>query len=177
MDNSGNIVDIYQGVRTCVGFTPHKLPYTMGRNFFFVLCEMPSSEEDIAASDIDSVGSCDSLVREDDEDMTNLPSMDNVYMNSQVGTCLQKVLSDMLEEKQISIQQFISLKRVFNSIHREAFSECQGKLHLSVSGTLDEFSSLPAGSVFRIKDCTVAGASVQVKVPKGTVSLVNSWDS
>ncbi len=149
----------------------------VGADFFIFPPVMENNEENVAANDIDSVGSCDSLVRDEDEEFHPFASMEDVYMNSQVGRCLQKVLSDLLEEKKITIQQFISLKRVFNSIHKEAFSECQGKLHLSVSATLDEFSSLPSGSVFHIKDCTVVGPSALVKVPKGTVSLVNSWDS
>lgn len=137
---------------------------------------MDSDYADIPAAEIESTGSCDELVRTDEEELVGVPSVEDIYMNSHVGRCMEKVLTDMLEEKEISIQQFISLKRIFNSVHREAFTQCQGRLHVTVTGTLEEYASVPAGSVFQIKDCSVSGPTSMIKIPKGSVSLVHSWD-
>lgn len=132
-------------------------------------------EDNVLAADLESVGSCTSLIKNEEDDTRPTPTVDDLYMNTHVGRCLEKVLSDMLEENEINIQQFISLKRVFNMVHRDAFSQCQSKLHVSISGKLDEFSSNPAGSIFHIHDCAVSGPATQVSIPKGTISLVHSW--
>ena len=134
---------------------------------------MSSEEPSILVDDLESVGSCDSLVRADGDLMEEL-DIGDMYTNSHVGRCLQTVLSEMLEEGDINIQQCHAIRRRFNVIHEEAYSQCSNKLHLTISGHLEEFNSLPSSATFHIDGCKITGPSSSVQVPRGTIHLAHA---
>ena len=135
---------------------------------------MKAEDDSILAADLQSVSSCTSLVRDDDDEVPDITSCEDIYLNTHAGQSLQKVLGEMLETNDITIQQFIALKRSFNNIYHDGFSQCQSKLHVSLSGTLQEFTSLPSGSVFHIEECTLNGPSSSIKIPRGNISLAHA---
>lgn len=129
-------------------------------------------EEDALACEIESVGSCESNLR--DEADTRLESLcfEKIYMNTHAGSCLQTVLRGLMAHKQINVVQKSELEMEFNRIYHAAFSHCQTKLHVNVHAKLNEYASVETGSVFQIQDCVVTGPSSSVQVPKGEAKLV-----
>lgn len=106
---------------------------------------------DRLATDIDSVGSCESLVREEIDERATSISLGDLYSETQVGQCLNTVLNEMMMEGDININQQMALRRAYNYVHHQSFEQCQNKLHLNVSGKLTEFSSLSNSSSFTVK--------------------------
>jgi hypothetical protein len=128
--------------------------------------------EDILAADIQSVGSCDSDVRDEHETQLESLIFDKVYLRTHAGICLQSVLQEMMASKEIHVVQKSELEKEFNRIYHSAFSHCQRKLHLNVHANLNEFSSVETGSHFKVQDCVINGPSSSLRVPQGETRLV-----
>jgi hypothetical protein len=129
-------------------------------------------EEDVLASEIRSVGSCDEDVRPADETGLDALSIDKVYLKTHAGTCLQTVLHTLMASKKINVIQKSELEKEFNRIYRESFAQCRHKLHLNLSARLKEYAVVEAGSIFRIDQCVVSGPSSTLRVPEGQANLV-----
>ena len=109
------------------------------------------NEDDILGADIESVGSCSSLVNEEADEMAIEPDVSNIYSETHIGQCLNNVLNEMLEEGDIDIHQQLALRKTFNHVHYESFSQCPNTLHLDISGTLREYSMRENSSTFKVK--------------------------
>lgn len=130
--------------------------------------------DNIRACDIESVGSCESELRDKDDSTLQDLQFDKIYLSTHAGTCLQSVLQELLLEGDINVVQKTELEREFNRIYFESYSQCQSKLHSSVLAKLNEYSTIETGSVFNIEDCLINGPSSSLKVPLGDVKLVHS---
>jgi hypothetical protein len=109
------------------------------------------SKEDVLASDIVSVGSCDSLIRDElDGTFEGLEAM-SIYTNTHAGGCLELVLRGLMDEGEINVEQRLVLLNEFNRKYHDAFSQCNSRLRLSIHGNLAEYSSIEKGSVFEVK--------------------------
>jgi hypothetical protein len=127
---------------------------------------------DVKAEDIESVGSCDSDVRDESEAQFDSLTFDKIYLRSHAGICLQTVLQDMMTKGQINVVQKSDLEREFNRIYHSAFSQCHSKLHLNIHAKLNEFALVESGSFLKVEQCVINGPSSSVRVPKGDTRLV-----
>lgn len=109
------------------------------------------ADEGILASEVESVGSCDSLIRDNDADVNTEFEIGNMYSETHIGQCLNTVLNELMDDGDININQQMALRRAFNYVHYDAYTQCSNKLHMSVSGKIDEFSILLSASSFTIK--------------------------
>ena len=130
--------------------------------------------ENILASDIQSVGSCESELRDRDDDSLESLNFHKIYLNTHAGSCLQTVLQELMLDGDINVVQKSELEREFNRIYFDAYSQCQSKLHVSLQSQLLEYSSIQSGSIFNLADCLINGPSSSLKVPKGVAKLVHS---
>jgi hypothetical protein len=134
---------------------------------------MPETGESPLASESESVGSCESMIHSE-HDILEEMELSDLYTNTQIGRCLQTVLSEMLDEGEIDIRQCHAIRKRFNRIHSEAYAQCSNRLHLTVSGHLSEFNCLSSGSTFQIDECKLTAPSSSVQVPRGTIKLAHA---
>jgi len=130
--------------------------------------------DNILAADIESVGSCESDLKDRDDETLQSLLFDKIYLKTHVGSCLQTVLQELMLEGDINVVQKSELEREFNKIYFDAYSQCQSKLHLSIQAKLNQFSSVETGSVFNVQDCVVNGPSSSLKLPRCDAKLVHS---
>ena len=124
--------------------------------------------------DLNSVGSCSSELRDEDDNKLENLVFDKVYLSTHAGLCLQTVLQDLMETRDINVMQKSELEAQFNRIYHDAYAQCQSRLHLNVHAKLNEYSSIETGSVFQIQDCVINGPSSSVRVPQGEAKLVHA---
>jgi hypothetical protein len=123
--------------------------------------------DDQLAAEIESVGSCDSDVRGEDELQAQSLAFDKMYLKTHVGSCLQTVLQQMMAKGDINVVQKSELEQELNRIYYSAFSHCQRKLRLNIHADLNEYASVDTGSYFNIQNCVINGPASSVKVPQG----------
>jgi hypothetical protein len=116
--------------------------------------------EELLASEIESVGSCDSLLREEDEGPLSDMSYESIYSRTHAGDCLEVVLREMMESGDINVIQRMDLLKEFNRIYLKAFAHCQSRLHLSVNADLTEYSLVEGGAVFDLKVCNLFSTGI-----------------
>jgi hypothetical protein len=114
------------------------------------------ADENMLASDILSVGSCDSLVRDELDFGLQELEFDRLYCKTQAGISLENALNEMLANELISVEQRMQLLWEFNKIYRDSFDLCHSRLHLDIHASLSEYSTVEAGSLFELKVCACA---------------------
>ncbi len=128
--------------------------------------------ENLAAADIESVGSCESDIRGEDELAEQSLAFGKMYLKTHVGSCLQTVLQQMMAKGEINVVQKSELEEELNRIYYSAFSHCQRKLRLNIHADLNEYASVDTGSFFKLQNCVINGPASSVKVPQGEARLL-----
>lgn len=121
------------------------------------------SDDGVFGMDIESVGSCESLLNENSANLVDELALDNVYSGTHIGQCLDTVLNEMTGERDINIHQQLALRKAFNFVHYRAFEQCQNSLHLDIAGKTQEFSLRDNASYFHVNvRIFLQGSSIRI---------------